>query len=93
MILLVTGSSTEPALFHAGCRPSFHVGLLQRLYLTLSQNGQHSHLTMRGTHPTPCQKGKTLTFTSMIGHNYYHLWKGTALTFDLESSKRLSVPD
>ena len=39
MILLVTGSSTEPALFHAGCRPSLHVGLLQRLYITLSQNG------------------------------------------------------
>ena len=27
MILLVTGSSTEPALFHDGCRPSHHVGL------------------------------------------------------------------
>ena len=27
MILLVTGSSTELALFHAGCRPSIHVGL------------------------------------------------------------------
>ena len=39
MILLVTGSSTEPALFHVGCRPSLHVGLLQRLYLTSSQNG------------------------------------------------------
>ena len=39
MILLVTGSSTEPTLFHAGCKPSLHVGLLQCLYLTLSQNG------------------------------------------------------
>ena len=80
MILLVIGSSTEPTLFHSGCRPSLHVVLLQRLYLTLSQNGQHSHLPMRGTHPTPCQKGIALTFTSMIGHNYYHLWKGTTLT-------------
>ena len=53
-ILLVTGSSTEPALFHAGCRLSLLVGLLQRLYLTRSQNGQHSHLTMRGKHPTSC---------------------------------------
>ena len=35
-ILLVTGISTEPALFHASCRPSLHVGLLQHLYLTLS---------------------------------------------------------
>ena len=27
MILLVTGSSTDPAIFHAGCRPIQHVGL------------------------------------------------------------------
>ena len=27
MILLVTEISTEPSLFHAGCRPSLHVGL------------------------------------------------------------------
>ena len=26
-ILLVTGNSIEPALFHVGCRPSLHVGL------------------------------------------------------------------
>ena len=39
MILLVTGSSTEPTLFHASCRSSLHVGLLHCLYLTLSQNG------------------------------------------------------
>ena len=31
LILLVTGSSTEPTLFHAGCRPSLHVGLLTAL--------------------------------------------------------------
>ena len=28
MILLVTGISIEPSLFHVGCRPSHHVGLL-----------------------------------------------------------------
>ena len=39
MILLVTRSSIELSLFHAGCRPSLHVGILLRLYLTLSQNG------------------------------------------------------
>ena len=27
MILLITGSSTEPTLFHAGCRPTLHVGI------------------------------------------------------------------
>ena len=36
LILLVIGSSIDPTLFHAGCRPSLHVGLLQLLYLTLS---------------------------------------------------------
>ena len=80
MILLFIGISTEPTLFHVGCRFRLHVGILQCLYMTLSQNGQHSHMTMRGTHPTPCQKGTSLTFTGMIGHNYYHLWKGMTLT-------------
>ena len=31
MILLVTGSSTEPALFHAGCRATPHVGICPAL--------------------------------------------------------------
>ena len=39
MILLVTRSSTKPGRFHVGCRPRLHIGLLQRLYPTLSQNG------------------------------------------------------
>ena len=43
MILLVTGISTEPTLFHAGCRPSHHVGL--RPALT-------SDLLVRKAHPT-----------------------------------------
>ena len=33
LILLILGSSTEPSLFHVGCRPSLHVGLFQHLYL------------------------------------------------------------
>ena len=37
-ILLVIRISTDPTLFHVGCRPTLHVGL-QHLYLTLSQNG------------------------------------------------------
>ena len=41
-ILLVIGSSTEPSLFHVGCRPSLHVGL----HLL-----QHLYLNMGGTHP------------------------------------------
>ena len=39
MIIPLTGNSTEPSLLHASCRPRHHVGLLQRLYLTLIQNG------------------------------------------------------
>ena len=39
MILLITGSSTEPALFHPSCRPTLRIGHFQHLYLTLSQNG------------------------------------------------------
>ena len=47
MILLVTGSSIELALFHTGCRPSYHVGLIQHLYLTYSSEWtiQHLHIT------------------------------------------------
>ena len=39
LILLITGSSIDPALSHAGCRPSLQVGLhlLQHLYLTESK--------------------------------------------------------
>ena len=46
MILLVTRSSTEPSLFHAGCRPILNVGLLQHLYLTysLERHSTHIHL-------------------------------------------------
>ena len=31
MILLIIGSSTDPAFFHAGCRPIHHVGLFPTL--------------------------------------------------------------
>ena len=91
MILLVTGSSTEPTLFHAGYRPILLVGILQRLYLTLSQNGQHSHPTMRGTHPTPCQKGTTLTFTNMIGTNTIICGKALHLHLTLTRQKRKTL--
>ena len=39
LILFVTRISTEQTLFHVGCRPSLHVGLLQHLYLKLSHHG------------------------------------------------------
>ena len=44
MILLVTGSSIEPALFHDGCRPSLHVVILQHLYLTYSSERHNTHI-------------------------------------------------
>ena len=42
----MTWSYTEPTLFHAGCRPILHVGLLQHLYLTysLERHSTHIHL-------------------------------------------------
>ena len=42
-ILLVIGSSTEPTLFHDGCKPSLHVGihLLQCLYRTMGGPACH----------------------------------------------------
>ena len=63
MILLVTGSSTEPALFHAGCRPSLHVGiyLLWHLYLTTCQKGP----------PLTSDHGRN-TFTTMLERNLQH---------------------
>ena len=57
MILLIIGSSIEPALFHVGCRPTHHVGLRPALTSVLLvrkarptltsdllvKNAQHSH--------------------------------------------------
>ena len=49
-ILLVTGSSIEPSLFHTSCRPSLHVAihLLQHLYLTMG--GTHLATMSEGLH-------------------------------------------
>ena len=43
LVILIIGSSTEPSLFHAGCRPSLHVGLhfLQCLYSTMGGPTYH----------------------------------------------------
>ena len=45
MIILVIGSSTEPTLFHAGCRPSHHVGLHPELTYDLLVRKAHPTLT------------------------------------------------
>ena len=47
MILLVTGSSIEPTIFHASHRASLHVGLLQHLYLTYSLERHNTHIHRR----------------------------------------------
>ena len=56
MILLVTGSSTEPALFHDGCRPSHQVGLLPALTSDLlvrkARPALTSDLLVRKARPT-----------------------------------------
>ena len=93
MILLVTGSSIELALFHAGCRPSLHVGLhlLQQLYLTMGgthptsmseRPAQHWHLTMRGTHPTYMSERICTYIWPCEEHIHHTCQKGSALTFD-----------
>ena len=45
MILLITRISTELALFHAGCRPSLHVGLSSALISDLLVRMAHPALT------------------------------------------------
>ena len=65
MILLVTGISTEPSLFHASCRPSLHVGLrtaltsdllIKKARPTLTSDllvrkALHSHLSWKELNP------------------------------------------
>ena len=53
MILLITRSSTEPTLFHVGCRPSLHVGILQHLYLTYSSERHSTHIHPGWNHILP----------------------------------------
>ena len=69
-ILLVIGSSTEPALFHVGCRPNLHVGL----HLL-----QHLYLTMGGTHPTTMSKWPSTYIQSWEEHIPQPYKKGLAL--------------
>ena len=45
MIILVTGSYTELALFHAGCKPSHQVGLRPTLTFDLLIRKAHPTLT------------------------------------------------
>ena len=83
MILLVTGSSTKLSLFHAGCRPSHHVGLHPALTSDLLVRKVCPVLTSDhvGTNPIIISKRPS---THIHQHdrnsNYYHLWNGSALT-------------
>ena len=67
MILLVIGSSTEPALFHAGCRPCPQVGLLPALISGLlvrkARPALTSDLLIRKAHPT-------LTSDHVVNYNH-----------------------
>ena len=55
MIILVTGSSIEPSLFHASCRPTHHVGLRPALTFDLlvrkALPALTSDLLIRKAHP------------------------------------------
>ena len=89
--LLVIGSSTEPSLFHVGCRPSLHVGLhlLQHLYLTMGgthpasmskRPTQHLYLTMGRTHPTSMsERHAQHSHLTMGGPSCHHVRKAQRL--------------
>ena len=69
MYYLVIGSSTKPALFHAGCRPTSCRSSPSTYIWPACQKGTPN------THIWSCsklqshEKGPALTFTSMIGHH------------------------
>ena len=92
-ILLVTGISTEPTLFHVGCRPTLHVGI-HHLYLTLSQNGPPNSYIW----PHLVRKARPALTSNLIlsERPSTHIWpcvntscqNGSALTSDLILSER-----
>ena len=95
LILLVIGSSTEPTLFHVGCRPSLHVGLFQHLYLTLSQNVPPSTYNLlcrnqsynHSTHISPC--GNT-SHNPIRNFQHSHLtMRGTNLVIYVRKAQHL----
>ena len=51
-ILLVIGSSTDPSLFHVGCRPILHVGLYQKIQPFFMFNVGLSSARTSSTEPT-----------------------------------------
>ena len=67
MILLVTRSSIEPALFHAGCRPSHQVGLrpslISDLLVRKARPTLTSDLLVRKAHPA-------LTSDHVVNYNH-----------------------
>ena len=88
MILLVTGSSAEPALFHAGCRPSHQVGLRPALTSALLVRKARPTLTSDllvrkefptltsdhiGTNPIITSERPSTHIHQHDRHVYYHL--------------------
>ena len=71
-----------------------------RTHLLPSVKRRSTHIYQHDrTHLLSSMERPTLTSTRMIGHTYYHLWKGSALTSDhmgtnpTVTSEWLSVPD
>ena len=93
LILLIIGSSIEPAIFHASCRHSLHVGLFQHLYLTLSQNvlpntyiwscRNQSYNHIRKTCPTLTSNHVGAHPTTLSERASIHIWQ--------PMSERLSI--
>ena len=75
---LVIGSSTEPSLFHAGCRPSHQVGLRPVLTSDLLIRKEHPALTsdllIRKAHPT-------LTSDHVVNYNHIRKAQHLYLTY------------
>ena len=67
MILLVIGSSIEPALFHAGFRPSLYVGLrptlISDLLVSMARPALTFDLLVRKAHPA-------LTSDHVVNYNH-----------------------
>ena len=83
MILIVTGSSTEPALFHAGCMPILHVGLLQHLYLTYSLERHSTHIHL-GWNTSYSQWWKSSVLPSRMEHILLTMMEDLSLSSRLE---------
>ena len=82
MILLIKGISTEPALFHVGCRPSLHVVLLPGLISDPKSKWPTQPLiwSCRNQSYNHIRKARPTCTSDHVGHLPQPSQKGLALT-------------